>query len=113
MKAAPIPTKTRETLTRRSDGLCERCGAGGPTEVHHRRGRAVRDAHTHCPCNCVRLCRTCHAWAHSHPAVARQEGMILHRTTSEPSQHPMLGRYGNHNHFDCDGAVEVRLKGDT
>ena len=59
----PIPPEARKVVVRREGGLCLRCTMRG-YDVHHRRSRRVVDAHTHCPCNMVLLCRTCHSWAH-------------------------------------------------
>lgn len=75
-RATPIPTKSRVSLRSRSAGRCERCGMGA-AHVHHRRTRSIRDLHTHCLCNLVHLCSTCHVWAHAHPADARETGFIV------------------------------------
>jgi hypothetical protein len=73
-----IPTKSREIVRTRERGLCTRCRGRG-TEWHHRRSRSVRDAHQHCPCNGVLLCKTCHDWVHANPFEARALGLIVSR----------------------------------
>lgn len=52
------------------------------------------DAHTHCPCNGAWLCRTCHDWAHQHPAKARELGFIVSRHVANPSAVPIKTYYG-------------------
>lgn len=84
MSSTQIPTKSRETVRSREKGQCARC-AGRGSQWHHRRSRSVRDGHTHCPCNGVLLCKTCHDWVHSHPFEARAIGLIVSRY-SEPAQ---------------------------
>lgn len=37
------------------------------------------DRHQHAPCNGVTVCKTCHAWIHSHPFEARAQGWIVAR----------------------------------
>lgn len=55
---------------------------------HHRRSRSVRDTHTHCPCNGVWLCGTCHTWVHANPFDARSGGWIISRWATLPGTHP-------------------------
>jgi 5-methylcytosine-specific restriction protein A len=91
--SSPIPTKSRQAVRARDRQRCVRC-AGNGTEWHHRRSRSVRDPHTHCTCNGVLLCSTCHRWVHSHPFEARAVGLIVSRYR-EPSkmqvEHALLG----------------------
>jgi 5-methylcytosine-specific restriction protein A len=95
-----IPTKSRELVKARSNGRCERCGGAG-TDWHHRRRRAVKDEHTHHPCNGVLLCRTCHSWAHAHPRLAREEGWILAMNRT-PMREPINTAWGLRQP-DCEG----------
>jgi hypothetical protein len=69
---------------------------------HHRRGRSIRDKHTHHPCNGVWLCPACHQWLHSHPVLAQGEGLILPRSTTEPWTMPFKTPLG-WKLPDCDG----------
>lgn len=99
-----IPAESRETVTRRDRGLCFRCGGTG-TDWHHRRSRRVRDEHTHCACNGLLLCRTCHKWAHANPRDAMELGYIV----SQWSDHPgltLVFRTDGWWHVDCAGAGE-------
>lgn len=72
----PIPTRSREVVAARDQGRCLRCG-GMTGAWHHRRSRRIIDAHTHCACNGVSLCITCHSWVHTHPNEARRSGWIV------------------------------------
>lgn len=69
----------------REGGRCLCCGGAG-YEAHHRRGRRVKDAHTHCLCNLVLLCGTCHRWAHEHPVQAKAQGFVVARHMDEPEE---------------------------
>ena len=82
MRGNPIPALARARTRTRAGDLCERCSCPG-SEIHHRRGRAVLDAHTHCGCNLVLLCNACHRWAHAHPFEAKAEGFIIGRSQTE------------------------------
>jgi len=72
----PIPTSARELIYQRDRGRCVRCGARG-SALHHRRRRAISDEHTHCACNLVTLCNSCHPDVHSHPSVSKPTGFIV------------------------------------
>jgi len=72
--------------------LCARCGLKGG-EWHHRRSRSVRDEHTHCPCNGVLLCSTCHRWCHTNPFQARAGGFVVSRYAT-PHDEPVHAVYG-------------------
>lgn len=71
-----IPEKSRGLVKARDRYLCVRCGCRGG-EWHHRRSRSVVDACTHCPCNGILLCKTCHEWVHKNPFLARASGWIV------------------------------------
>ena len=47
------------------------------------------DRHTHCACNGVLLCRTCHSWAHAHPETARAVGLVVSRHCEVPGMVPV------------------------
>jgi hypothetical protein len=85
----PIPQWRREQVQDRDNGRCVRCGGRG-SEWHHRRGRRVRDQHTHCSCNGVMLCRTCHSWVHANPLMAMPKGYIVSRYIQDPSCIPVV-----------------------
>jgi hypothetical protein len=94
-----IPTRSREIVARRSDGRCERCGGPG-SDWHHRRRRRIVE-HRHCPCNGVRLCSTCHRWAHANPEAARASGFIV-PSHLRPQDVPIRA-HGMWWRHDCDG----------
>lgn len=71
-----------ESVRVREKWRCLRCNA--PTKEgawHHRRGKAVRDEHTHCSCNGVWLCTPCHLAVHAQPLLARNSGFIVSRVS--------------------------------
>lgn len=84
-----IPATSRYVVETREQGRCFRCGQPG-TDWHHRRGRAVKDDHTHCPCNGILLCRHCHSLTHDQPAESRQSGWIVSRYEAEPGEVSVL-----------------------
>lgn len=104
MRATGIPHQSRDAMKARSMGRCERCGMRA-NDAHHRRSRSIRDKHTHCTCNLVHLCRTCHTWAHKHPWEARQMGFIVSRY-AEPLSAPFQRWDGALLQPDCDGAFQ-------
>lgn len=109
MKATPIPERSRTLVRVRERFRCARCLVPAPAgHWHHRRPRGVRDGHTHCTCVGVWLCSTCHAWAHAHPNEARDVGLILYRSISEPWTMPFLTPTG-WVLPDCDGGWTVPL----
>lgn len=82
---------------------CCRCGVPAPRgQWHHRRTRSVIDSHTHCSCNGVWLCATCHRWVHANPVKAREDGFIVSRFTLEPASRPVSTVWGVRWHT-CDG----------
>lgn len=69
----------RARVQLRADGLCERCGSGYGTTLHHRKKRSqlpkVDQWHV---ANCVMLCgdgtQGCHGWVEANPNAAEMEG---------------------------------------
>lgn len=102
MVATAIPKASRALVEARERGLCARCGGVG-TDWHHRRSRRVRDAHTHCACNGILLCRDCHSWAHSKMAAAEQ-GYRVSSYESTPVSVPAV-RFGRWWVQRCDGTA--------
>lgn len=100
----PIPTKQRKAVTERDRGRCMRCGMAG-NEWHHRRGRSVRDTHTHCTCNGITLCGRCHASVHASPASSRDDGFIVSRHNAEPGTVP-LRTFRGEVLLSCNGAPQ-------
>lgn len=69
-----IPKASRDTVTTRDRGRCQRCGTNG-TDWHHRKRRREGG---HGAGNGVTLCRTCHSdGVHAQPERARREGYII------------------------------------
>jgi hypothetical protein len=101
-----IPTRSRDLVRGRSHGRCERCGVPAPAgQWHHRRRRRVSDEHTHCPCNGVWLCPTCHRQVHVEQQVqARLDGWIVSAYVSTPGGVPVLTPWGSRRH-NCDGTI--------
>jgi 5-methylcytosine-specific restriction protein A len=103
-----IPAKSRNLVRERAHHRCERCLSPAPRgEWHHRRGRSVVDGHTHCPCNGVWLCRTCHSWAHTNPTEARKAGWIVSRWVAVPGTVPITRQLGTTWRNDCVGTAEL------
>lgn len=65
----------------------------------------MRDDHTHCPCNGVTLCGTCHKWVHDHPFEARALGLIVSRH-SVPCDEPMEHQQHGLVLLTCEGTVD-------
>jgi len=71
------------------DPWCVHCGSPSGLQRHHRRIRGYGGdprPHTSCACVGVRLCRSCHEWAHSGDGrrEAEAEGLIIPRAVTEP-----------------------------
>lgn len=99
-----IPTASRLLVVERDLHRCCRCKMPTAGHFHHRRSRSEIDDHTHCPCNGVYLCPTCHTWAHSHPTEAMKAGFIVSRYVQFPGSIPVVTPWGTRLH-DCDGTV--------
>lgn len=95
------PKETKETIKRRSGDACEVCGGAG-YEMSHRRSRRVTDPHTHCPCNILWTCRTCHSRMHDNPDGAYLMGHHASQWIPVPSTVParLLGSWWL---LTCDG----------
>lgn len=68
-----IPTKARQGVRKRTNGVCDRCALHG-NQIHHRQRR--RDG-GHGLANLVLLCDTCHRWVHGNPTDAKAAGYIV------------------------------------
>lgn len=80
MKARQIPTRVREALAERSQGLCERCGQERATQAHHRRPRGMggsRDAATNVLSNLLHLSDECHAYVEANRTQAVVYGWLV------------------------------------
>lgn len=108
-KAPDIPQAVRDVVAARSGGDCEArikgvC-QGRATEMHHRRRRNVKPAHT-VP-NLLHLCgsRGCHGWITREPAASRGLGWIV-SVYSRPESTPVLIR-GTYVLLSADGRYEA------
>ena len=76
-KAPDWTTDVRETVARRSRGVCELrltdC-TGQATDMHHRLRRREGN---HTAVNALHCCRRCHQDAHASPKIARVAGWIV------------------------------------
>jgi hypothetical protein len=80
--AEPARRRCIAAVRKRSQGFCEGRVAGvctgTATDVHEillrSQGGSVTD-----PANCLDLCRACHSYAHAHPAIACELGLIQRR----------------------------------
>lgn len=97
-----IPSLSRAALDARDGGVCCVCGSGNGAHWHHRRSRRVRDAHTHCACVGLTLCRTCHTMVHSKPVWAYARGLLMSVHITEPWTIPVL-TYAGWVTMTCDG----------
>lgn len=97
-----IPEESRRLVEQRQQMRCLGCWGRG-YEWHHRRSRRVREAHRHCACNGVLLCRTCHTAAHSHHESGRERGLIVSQWIDEPFMVPVTDPMGHWWVLLCDG----------
>lgn len=110
--AKSFPKDVAALLAER-DPWCVHCGSPFDLELHHRRLKGIGgDSRpcTQCSCNGVRLCRPCHAWAHSGDGrrEAGAEGLIVLRSIIEPGTASVLvhledDRGGVRKYPSCDG----------
>lgn len=86
--------EARETVRRRSGGMCERCGRPG-SNIHHRRPRGMGGTTSpEDPTNLVMLCGSgttgCHGWVESYRQLAWEQGWLVpRRDPREPRDVPV------------------------
>lgn len=102
-----IPTQSRLTVAKRDGKRCVRCGGGRSLHWHHRRGKRVHDKHTHCACNGISLCTTCHAWVHAHPSQSLDLGYLVSRYSKAPSESRLWHISWGWTYVTCSGGVEL------
>ena len=88
-----IPKASREAVSARCGGQCERCRAHPTVDLHHRRPRGMgetKNPDIHIPANLTALCRDCHGWVESNRKVALEQGwLISQHDTREPYEIPI------------------------
>lgn len=99
-----IPPESRALVEQRENMRCISCMGRG-SEWHHRRSRRVREAHRHCACNGVLLCRSCHTAAHSHHESGRDRGLVVSQWVDEPFMVPIVDAMGRFWQLTCDGKI--------
>lgn len=80
MKAGAFSPATREIVTARSCGVCERCRGAAVQEIHHRRARGMggsRRPSTAGAANALALCAPCHHWAERNREEAGRLGYLV------------------------------------
>ena len=92
-RSTDIPQESRDTVTARSQGVCE-LQVPGPctrqaTDMHHRQRR--REHRDHRPVNLAHACRRCHRVTHDRPELARAFGWIV-SAFAVPDEAPMMLR---------------------
>lgn len=95
-----IPTKAREVVRERQDGLCARCG-NQFTEIHHRQRRREGK---HGYANLVGLCGTDHRFVHANPKWARDNGYIISVHIQDIALTPII-TYAGTMFFEDDGSI--------
>ena len=101
----------RDIITRRSQGVCERCGVNPAVQIHHRRPRAMggtRRPDTNLPANGLHVCPACHCAIESDREEALRHGwLVLQR--HEPFLVPVFRRGEWVSLYD-DGSIEMRTE---
>ena len=103
------PKATKDKMTVRSGGVCERCGQLRATDPHHRNGR--RAGGTTNPdinnlSNLLHLCRQCHTWVTQNPLAAVGHGWSV-LSWQHPADVPVLLHYGLHKLTDDGGVIAL------
>lgn len=87
-----------QAVTMRSRGRCEG-GVPGVCQrqavhVHHRKLR--KQGGENSLENCIHLCEACHTWAHGHPLLAKELGLLV-SPWQDPAQIEVdVSRYSEH-----------------
>lgn len=93
---------TKQTVTERSGGVCERCGVARAVHLHH---RLLRRFGNHTVANALHVCVWCHDNIHTHVGLSYDCGwMIEHRSGIAPEDAPVVYR-GESVRLDLTGVV--------
>ena len=113
MARQKMPAATVDTVRRRSQNRCERCGTDDALRwsLHHRKPRGMggtRDPAINSPANVLLLCGSgtegCHGRVESNRAEAYVLGLLVHRN-DDPARVPVELRYGDVL-LDDEGGVQ-------
>ena len=100
----------RDTVLKRADGRCERCGMfTDGLQLHHRRARGMgstRRPESNWPSNAAAICPPCHQHIESRRADAMFQGWLV-RQEQSPAEIPVF-RFGQWVLLTDDGSVVVR-----
>jgi 5-methylcytosine-specific restriction protein A len=89
-----FPPAVRALVEARSEGVCEGCGNGRATEIHHRRPRGMggsRRPATAKASNALHFCGDCHRYAESNREIAVARGWIVLQS-EDPASVPVTYR---------------------
>jgi hypothetical protein len=93
---------TKQTVTERSGGVCERCGVARAVHLHHRLLRRFGD---HSVANALHLCVFCHDAVHSAAGLSYDCGwMIASGVDVDPASVPVVYR-GESVRLDQGGMI--------
>jgi 5-methylcytosine-specific restriction endonuclease McrA len=98
-----------DMVLRRADGMCERCGRGGPEQIHHRKPRGAggtSDPHINSPSNLLALCSECHREVERNRTVAYEQGWLVHRKAN-PALTPVWLAFRGFSLLTSDGQIEI------
>ncbi len=98
---------TRDVIYQRSDGVCERCGAGPVEQLHHRRARGAggsRRTDTNTPANCLAICSPCHLHIETNRTEAKDMGWLV-RQGHDPEHVPVMYRRTGLVNLHPDGSI--------
>lgn len=84
--------RARRVVERRSGGWCETCDAAPATDWHHRKNRSQGGRWT--AGNGLHVCRGCHHYITTHPAIARDHGWSVSATAEPSAARVWLRRHG-------------------
>lgn len=107
-----FPKPVRDIITRRSRGVCERCGTNPAVQIHHRRPRAMggtRRPESNLAANGLHVCPGCHCAIESDREEALKHGWLV-RQGQEPWTVPVF-RMGEWVWLDDNGSFEMRTNG--
>lgn len=95
--------KCRALVYERSNHVCEVCGQGRGSEVHHRKNRSQGGLWT--PDNALHVCIWDHRWITVNPAGAREQGWSVRRN-DDPATTPVRHAWHGLVLLTPDGSVE-------